>query len=212
MSSQTFPNGTTLNSSALSPQEIELIFQNVTAQILGFNLSTSAAAAYAVVRVGWQSEGQPAWKRNEDVCILTAYPLNEEYSLVRDEQFVQNNSVSLSQNMCYTQVWRIHWTVYGPNSFDRGRLIASAMSLDWVHDYLQNPPPPANTTIYMLPEGARPQYAPELFQGQWWSRTDLDLKFNELVLEDILVSSALTSTVNITTNTGQTRTVVMSEN
>lgn len=213
MSDNTFPNGTSLQSSALTPQEFATVFQTLTARILGYNIPSTDPQvnknAYFAVRVGWQQTGQPAWKITEDVCVLTAYPLNDEYGRVRDQVYTYLDSVNLELDMSYTQVWTMHWSFYGPNAFDHARLIVSSMSLDWVHDYLQNPPPPVNTQIYAVAEWTRPKYSPELFQGQWWQRADVDLKFNELVKEVTTVNSALSASVTIITDSGQTETVTM---
>jgi hypothetical protein len=211
MSNSTFSNGLTLQSSSLTPEAIATIFQAVTIQILGLPLTPPSVAplAYKSVRVGWQQTGQPAWKIDEDTAIITAYPEDDPYSKVRDQSYdaTPNLSPAINQNMSYTQVWKIHWTFYGPNAFDHARLLVSSMSLDWVYDYLKNPPPPANTQIYALASWDRPRYVPELFQGQWWQRADVDLKFNELVKEEYVAATALSQEVILTPDVGPSETV-----
>lgn len=216
MSVQTFPDGTSLASSALTPAQMAAVFQTLTARIFGYPIPSTPdvnSKAYYAVRVGWQQQGQPAFKINEDTCVLTAYPENDDYSRVRDALTAVNDSADTDTlNMEYTQVWRIHWTLYGPNAYDRARLIVSSMSLDWVHDYLAAPPSPGLNPIYALASWDRPKYVPENFQGQWWQRADVDLKFNELVLEATTVSTALSATIILNTDNGQTETVVIQTN
>jgi hypothetical protein len=191
MSSQLFPNGQTLISSAFTPPAFETLLQSVIAQILGFDPATEASDAFSAVRVGWQQTGQPAWEITDDVCTLLATPENDPYSQTREAQLVQNDPKSLVQNMSFTQVWKLHATIYGPNSYDHARLIVSAMALDWTHDLL------AASNIYAVTEWDRPIYVPELFNGQWWQRTDLNLSFNELVSESIVIAAA--ASVEVTT-------------
>lgn len=200
MSTSTFTNGDVLVSSALTPDALLTIFQALVAQILGFDTSDpdQQAAAYSAVRISWQQEGQPAWAITDDVCVLRAAPENDPYSRVRDGQYVPHDAQSLTREMGYTQAWSVHFTLYGPNSEDRARLIVSAFSLDWVHDAL------ATNSLYAIPDWQRPAYAPELFQGQWWKRTDVELRFNELVNESLTVPSAAGVDVTLLKDTGLT--------
>lgn len=100
--------------------------------------------------------------------------------------------------MGFTQVWNIHHELNGPNSYDNARLILSAMTLSWVHDLL------AAQNLYMIVAPDRPTYVPYVFEGQWWKRTDLNIKFNEQVFESITVSSAAGVDVTIITDAGET--------
>lgn len=194
----TFPNGQALSSSAFTPDTIAALFQPLIAQILGFDPGANPTTAYSAVRTAWPASGQPAWAITDDVCCIQATAEDEPYSQVRDEFYVNGSSGTVSRQMAFTQVWLIHLSLYGPNGYDHARLISSAMSLDWVHDSL------AGSSIYAIPEWQRPAYAPELFQGQWWKRTDLQLKFNEQVTESIAVDSAAGVDVTLLTDTGQT--------
>ena len=157
--------------------------------------------AFYSVRCGWQQEGQPAWKISEDVCIIRAVLDNADFARVRDELFFDNDEASppttdLTKQMGFTQVWTLHLTLYGPNCEDHARLILSAMTLDWVHDIL------AASSIYRIPASPRPTYLPENFQGQWWPRADVEIQFNEEVIETITVHSAASVDVTVVTDTG----------
>lgn len=139
MSSTTFPNGQTLVSSALTPPEIEMLFQPLVASILGLDPATDPAAAYSAVRCAWQKQGQPAWTVDQDICVLAATLKDEPFARMRDNYYSPNSSISLTSRMGFTQVWNLHCTLYGPNCADRARLILSAMTLDWVHDWTVSP-------------------------------------------------------------------------
>ncbi|HJX53167.1 MAG TPA: hypothetical protein VJ801_10415 [Polyangia bacterium] len=203
MSYATFPNGSTLISSALTPDALLTIFQALVAQILGFDTTdpTVRSAAYSAVRVSWQQEGQPAWAISEDVCILRANPEDTLFGRARDGFYSPKDAVSLHSEMGYTQVWSLGFVFYGPNCEDRARLIVSAFALDWVHDVL------VASNLYVVPDWHRPVYTPELFSGQWWKRSDVELQFNELVIESLTVPSAAGVDVRLLKDTGLERTI-----
>lgn len=186
-----FPNGESLSSSAQSPASIETLFQALTAQVLGFPIVDSenkplppGAPCWTAVRVGWQPQGQPAWEITEDVVGLTAYTEDHPFTRVQDGYYVTNDYKSLLREMGYTQVWRIHFTVYGPNAFEHAAIIVSAFSLDWVRFNINA------QNIFSVPEWKRPVVLYENFQGQWWQRADVDLKFNEQVSLSTTVPAA----------------------
>lgn len=198
LTTSAFSNGDTLESSALTPDTFAALFQPVIARILGFDTDANPAGSFAAVRIGWQQEGQPSWGIGDDVCVLMATPDNDPYSRVRDSLYEPNDAESLTSAMSFTQVWTLHATLYGPNCQDHARLIVSAMSLDWVHDDL------AAADIYALADWTRPTYVPEQHDGQWWKRSDLEMKFNELVNESIVVPSAAGVDVTLVKDTGLT--------
>ncbi len=196
MSSTTFPNGQTLTSTALTPDTFAAMMQTFIAQILGIDPAQDPEKAYSTVRIGWQKEGQPAWGIEENLCFLTPTLVDDPYSRVRDRQWDPKNTVSITETHSFTQVWKLHLTLYGPLSADRARLIISALSLDWLHDAL------AVQNVYALTHRPRPAYVPEMFRGQWWKRTDLDLEFNERVLESVAIPSAAGVDVTLLKDTG----------
>lgn len=203
MSGSAPPTPPALQTDAYTPEQFMSVFQPLIANILGLTANPSpwswmsTPAAWNGVRISWQTQGQPAWEITEDVCILSAYPQDDEYSRIRDQQYVQQDGETLVARQSYTQVWDLHYVFYGPNAYARAAQVVSAMAQSWVHDAL------AGDSIYLIVEYARPHYAPELFQGQWWERADLHLKYNELVTETTPTSSAAGVDVTIDTDTGQ---------
>ena len=193
MSQQTFPNGTTFVRSAQSPEQVATVFQGIVAQLFGYDLTQPASlpAAWNAVRVAWQEQGEPAWGIGEDVCIVRADSANEDFSQIRDNLYAGTAlNPTMQETMGYTQIWNVHFTLYGPNCFDRAGLILSGLTLDWIHDQL------AAKNLYAVAQWNRPSYIPELFQGQWWKRADIALQYNEQVIETIEVSTA--AGVNVT--------------
>jgi hypothetical protein len=257
----TFPNGQQLVSSALSPQAMSTLFQQLAAQMLGvvatpFNISatltnghfnafvsstaslyvglavagpglptftvvidqiisqteivlSSAALTtgvfvvtasdlepYAKVRLDWPTAGAPTFLIGDDVCFVAAIEIEDNYGMIRDVEWPQNDSLSVNATYGYTRVWAVTFANYGPNSFDKARLIRSAVLLDWTHDYL------AQNNVYLIPDTPSPKRVPYEFQNQWWERTDLRLRFNELVTETIVIPAGKSVEIIVETSTG----------
>ena len=178
-----------------TPNTIQTLFQSLTITALGI---TPGAAAFGLVRVGWQQLGQPAWKVSDDVAIVTAVEEDDQYNRVRDVKNISDarnwgegnwgqgnwgGADDIVQLTTYTRVWRVSWTLYGPNSFDRTRILKSSLYQQASHDTL------AAAQIYLVTDVIAPQRAPEYFEGQWWERVDFSCRFNEQVQEVLIVSS-----------------------
>ena len=205
-SSVVLPDGTILVSSALTPRQIEAIFQPLTAQMLGFDPVGNPDLAYFAVRIGWQTEGQPAWEVTDNICVITAVLEDDPFARVRDDNYQMTGSPSdiLTDEMGFTQVWRMHFSFYGPSSANWARQLLSALSLDWTSEALQA------SNLYVIPEWHRPVYAPELYPdpgGVWYERTHVEVLFNEQVLESLTpIGPASTVEVTIDTDSGLTET------
>jgi hypothetical protein len=137
------------------------------------------ANAYYNVRVGWQQTGQPAFLITDDICTITATLSDDDYNRIRNTIYSPNDVESLTQTTCYTRVWRIAFSLYGPNSFDHARLLKSAMFMGWAHDIL------GQNELYLVTNVSDPRRIPELADGQWWERSDFSVRLNELVTETI---------------------------
>jgi hypothetical protein len=84
MSSVTYPNGQTLTSDALTVEQVNTTTQTITAQLLGYNPVGPADPAYYFVRIVWAPEGQPAWKRTENIAFIRCVEAPEEYGKLFD--------------------------------------------------------------------------------------------------------------------------------
>jgi len=182
----------------LTPDTLQKLMQTVTQTALGVSNTD-----YASVRVGWQQQGQPAWGINEDVVILNAVEDDDPYNRVRDQKTALNDSASVILLTTYTRVWRVMWTFYGPNSFDRARQLRSAMLATGVappaqtaHDVL------ALSNVYLVTDLTAPQRVPELYEKQWWERVDFSCQFNEFVTEAPIVPSVASAEIIVEDSSG----------
>lgn len=163
--------------------------------MLGINPS-SDPLAYSKVRLEWPTGGQPAFAITDDVAFLRTTEEDDQYNRIRDRQVTPHDSASLTTTDTYTRVWRVDWTCYGPTSFDNARLLKSGMLLDFSHGAL------AASNLYLVTDIPATTRAPELFQGQWWDRSDVHLRLNELVTETTTVASIATAEVRLYTVSG----------
>lgn len=160
-------------STALAPRDLEKVFQNETLQLLDWPVN-----GYDKVRLEWPMYGQPAWKIKDDVAFLRATQEDNEYDKIRDVVQLSNPDAAHVQfQTTYVRVWRIFWSVMGPNSFDMVRQIKSGL-FGWdSHDRL------ALSNLYAVTNFPAPQRLYELYDAGWWIRTDFEAHFNEFVTE-----------------------------
>lgn len=190
----TFPNGQILTSTAISDIEIFNLLQPITCDMLG--LATLDPARDYAVRRAWQQAGAPAWKITENIISIRSTLTSNWYDKLRDVVTTKNSDISVISDIEYTRVWSIRFTGYGPDIFDKIRLIRSALLLDWTHDTL------AVSNLYLMTNMDTPVRNPELFEGQWWERTDLAIELYEQVNETLIAPSIASVEVLLETKEG----------
>ncbi len=192
MTTITYPNGQTLTSTALTPQQISVIVQKLTCGMLGITPVDPSK-----VRVDWQTEGQPDVARpSQDVCYVSCVPHKTNYG-TRD---VSNaGTTEVTQTWVYTRGWRVAWEQYGPNSFDRNRQVASALFQDYFTDQFE-----LQGKLYpILEDDNEPSRSPELHNAQWYERSDFHCNFYEEVTETIQYPSVSSVEILVETSVGQ---------
>ena len=88
------------------------------------------------------------------------------------------DTTKLVKKTGYTRVHKIDWTLYGPNSYDNADLIRSSIFAD---EYLQTF---KDNNLFLITDVQMPTRLPELYNGQWWERTDFSATFNESVIRE----------------------------
>lgn len=186
-----YPNGQVLKSSAFTQSAMDKLMQSVTCQMLGI-----PAPGTDLVRVDWQTQGQPFQNVGSDVCYLACITEDEPYSRVRNRSYTENDG-SLIENWQYTRNWRIAWKAYGPNSTDRIRAIHSAMFLDYFNDLLNT------SNLFPVSDMPEPVRIPEEINKQWFQRSDFHIDMYENVLETIQFNPVISVEVKISDAVGQ---------
>ena len=164
---------------ALSINELNIIFQTLTIQALDRDVSLPSSA-YAV-RVSWPTTGAPAWKITEDVTFIRIIEADDKYNRQRENKFIgldTDNGTNLTR---YTRVMEVFWTLYGSTSFANAQAIRDRLFYQEYHDIL------AQSNLYLIPDIVSPVRMPELFQGQWWERVDMSMRFNELIQRGLTI-------------------------
>jgi hypothetical protein len=149
-----------------------------------------------LVRQDWPTGGAPSYGITDNVSFVGCTEVDDWYNKITDEGLSQNDNLSATVTREYTRVWRVFWELRGPTSYDRGRLLKTAMQLDFIHDML------APSNLYLVPNVGNPQRAPEHFEGRWWERTDLAMHFNEQVNETITTPTVASIEIIVETNKG----------
>jgi len=165
-----------------------------------YNSSTSPPISMPV-RKSWQAEGAPATKRTDDVCYIRVYPENNDYNKLRELKYSAINDASVNQATSYTRVLQVTWIFYGPNSYDNAQTVRDSLFSDNIADELEA------KNVYFMPDIDDCTRAPELFDGQWWERTDLKAYFYELVTKNITVATVGKVTVDISNGSRETSAV-----
>jgi hypothetical protein len=178
-------NGLPANTQVASVESIkgEVWFNNP-ATLTGTETGTVVdPLAFSRVRIGWQQQGQPGFGVNDDIVIVRCTPVDAEYSRGRDITRVPQGD-HLLETDSFTRQWKTAWCFYGPNSIDRARAVRSGLArVDSIDFEL------AALNLYVNPSIAEPLRVPELYQGQWWERVDLNALFNEAVDETLTVNA-----------------------
>lgn len=180
MSSFNIPGVGTMASSALSPAQVSVLFQDLVLLMLGVTPSgPSDEAAYSQVRIDWPTGGQPDWKLTDDIAFIRAIEVEDDYNFPHEVQPISTLGAAYTETTRYARVWQMSFTFYGPNSFDRARQVKSCLYEDFSHDIL------AASNLYLITTLGTPRRAPELFANDWWERVDFSVRMNEAVVDTL---------------------------
>ena len=180
MSSFPVPNVGTMTSTGLTAQQLAIIWQNLVLQCLGIAPSgPTDSVAYSQVRIDWPTPGQPAWPITQDVAFIRITEVPDQYNTAHEAQLPTLSGTTFTESTIYTRVWEARFIFYGPHAFDRARQVKACLYQDFVHDALET------SNLYLDTVIGTPSRNPELFQNQWWERTDFSARMNEQVTETL---------------------------
>ncbi len=190
-----------------SLQNLNILFQNLIIDMLGFEKTGSPAAyseaAFKAVRVSWPTGGAPAWKVTDDVCFIKVSEEDDKYNRLRESKYenIIGDTENIASETWYTRVIGLSLVIYGPNSWSNAMLIRDSIFKYEYQTTLRD------SNLHLIPDIMSPVRFPELFQTQWWERVDLAMKFNELVIREDTAPFIKSVDVIINTDLGVQKTV-----
>ena len=164
----------------LSLLQVQDLLHTITARALGYDIfnedqsiaDEAAARAAREIRNSWPKDGAPAWKVDQDIVFIRASSEPDPYTYDHHKRVIHKNSDTYTEQMEMTNVWTVSWLFYGPNSYSRAITICTNIfDPELQIMYAQN-------AFFPIKNFNVPSRIPELYQGQWWERVDLKIKFN----------------------------------
>lgn len=158
--------------------QLEDYFRDMILRILGYNPDTT----HDRVRISWPMKGQPAWDITENVAFLHVTPVPNPALHQQDTIYTKETAISVKTQKQYLREIAIDVICYGPNAWEDAETIWNCFLSESILETLQK-----NCLGYIDREG--PVRAPELFNGQWWKRVDLQLRFYEGVQKESVINA-----------------------
>jgi hypothetical protein len=180
----------------LTLKQIGNLFWKTTTIMLGLDPDLPANANK--VRLAWPTEGAPGWKITEDVVFIRIGDADDQINIIRDTVYSTLNDDNANQETAYTRVLNVHWSCYGPNAFDNAFMIRNKLYSPDIRNLLED------KQVFLIPQISSPVRAPELYNGQWWERTNVSAKFNEAIQFNNTVPYFKSATVAVTDQNNNT--------
>lgn len=156
----------------LSLNELGDLFYDLTVLMIG-------GSPPADVRRAWATQGAPAFDANDNVIFYKITDVESPMTALREDLYSQIGSPEYgNMKLGYTRTLQVDWIFYGTSSWDYATLVRNGLYFESNRDLLKL------NNIYPVPQFAPPRRIPELFQGLWYERMDLSVKFNELIVLD----------------------------
>ena len=152
-------------------EELEILFYKVLMRLLGCD--PNATFTRPPVRRSWPVSGQPDWRIGDDVIFMQLTDAAGDDVVMPFDEAWEDAGEDLIRKDTGTRVLQLQLIAYGPHCYDR--LIHIRHGLLCGVDALRK------ACVMVIPGTDTPQYAPEPYQGQWWKRADLTVRFNNLL-------------------------------
>ena len=175
--------------------EFETFIQSLVVSLLGWNLTTPDKTND--VRIAWEEGGQPAASITDNVVYVECFEVDTPYNRLREETDTWEISPDeFTKETSYTRQMQVNLILYGPDSFDNAQTIRDNIFYPDHQLTLQQ------NHIYLVHDIPSPKRVPEYFQGLWWKRVDMSLRFNELVIKSISVPAIISAEINVYDDNG----------
>jgi len=139
------------------------------------------------IRLAWPKMGAPDWKITDSIIFVQVLeeggddisrPIYTDYDDDGDDYLVTRHG---------TRVVRLNLVAYGPKGYD---------ALSKIRLYIGQHKSLRQSKIRLIPETDTIKNVPEVFNGRWWQRADVDLKFNTVVAFSVTERTYKYFTVN----------------
>lgn len=151
--------------------EMNRLFYRAIMAALGYDPDEVYGAKAPPVRQTNTAPGAPDWKLTDDVVFFGLRALSGDPISQSVDETWQDAEEDLLRIHRTIRVVELSLTAYGPNACDRLSAIR--------HTFLDGSQDLRAENFYIIPSPDAPEYAPEVWQGEWWSRANLALRFNQ---------------------------------
>lgn len=161
--------------------EIILTLPELNDLFYGLTVAMINSTPIADVRLSWPEGGAPGWGIEQNVIFLKVkeVPLPNEYHVQREDVFSSVDSPEVGIiSTGSTRGIEVNWIFYGRASWENAFLVSHHIFHQEYHNTL------AENKMYLIPNFDPPRRLPEIWQGLWYQRMDLTMKFNGLVVEE----------------------------
>lgn len=165
----------------LTLKNIEEYIWTLETTLLGYDPTNALYASK--VRRTWNPQGQPAFAITDDVAFFRVNSSTDPYSLAKNAQYSTLNSTTSNRNIQYTRAHEIQFSFYGPNGYNNADKVQAGLFLQTSKEYM------AKKNLYLMTDIDSPVRVPELYNEQWWDRTEFKATYYENVIR--------TGTVNL---------------
>jgi len=153
-------------------------FEKIIANIISLILECTEEEKKKI-RINWPEEGQPAFLITDNMVFINGYEVDDMYNRQREHQDTYETSPdAFARETSYTRVMLTNIILYGPLSFENAQKIRDGFFAEEHRITL------AKNKIYMIPDNPSPKRVPEYFEGRWWKRYDISLRFNMLTTKE----------------------------
>ena len=190
-----------MSDTILKLKDIEDLIQSLTTRMLGLDEDDPKNADK--VRISWPTGGAPAWGITDDVVFLRVNNSpNESITRQRETEYLptyteEDLDDDAKSIVSYTRVHTVQFLFYGPNSFDNADVIKNSLFKPEYKEEL------TKKNLFLILNVPDPIRFPELFNGQWWERTDFAISFNELVKRQGTVPWIKSTNIKLYTEKGE---------
>lgn len=127
------------------------------------------------IRENYPADSSPFAAKDENTLYYYVMPADDPINRQTDTVYRAGSGVNLKQTASYNRVMQMYITVYGPDAYDiltalRLKLLAGASGQS----------PLRTAGLYIIPDIAEPPLLWEIYQNQWFQRSDLQFKCNQL--------------------------------